>query len=169
LKPVETYSGKLAQTGAYEEVDITTEDYASVLLRFENGAHGNFTVNQAAAGRKNRLYYEIYGSKQSVSWSSEHPNEFWIGSRDTANHLFLKDPALVDKSALAYMGYPGGHNEGYPDTLKQSFAQFYKSIAENSYYDNSGLPYATFEAGKRIIETVEKIYDSAKSMAWMDI
>ena len=169
LKPIETYSGKLIQNTDYEEVEIETEDYASVLLHFENNAHGNFTVNQAAAGRKNRLYFEIYGSKQSVSWSSERPNEFWIGSRDTANHMFLKDPALMDKKALQYMDYPGGHNEGYPDTLKQSFLQFYTSIYENSYKNNNSLPYANFESGKKTIEIVEKIYDSSKSMKWEDI
>ena len=67
------------------------------------------------------------------------------------------------------MDYPGGHNEGYPDTLKQSFVQFYKSILENNYQHSKELPYATFETGKRIIEIVEKIYDSSKSMTWKEI
>ena len=169
LKPIETYSGKLVKNNEYEEVEVVTEDYASVLLHFDKSAHGNFTVNQAAAGRKNRLYYEIYGSKQSVSWTSERPNEFWIGSRGTANHIFLKDPALMDKSALHYMDYPGGHNEGYPDTLKQSFVQFYKSIYDDNYKDDIELPYATFKTGQRVIEIVEKIYDSSKSMTWTKV
>ena len=45
-----------------EDVPIGTEDYASVLLEFDSGAHGVLTVNQCAAGRKNRLYYEIDGA-----------------------------------------------------------------------------------------------------------
>lgn len=64
LKPVETYAGKLLSPEDYEEVKIETEDYATVLLKFNNGAHGSMTVNQVAAGRKNRLYFEIYGSKK---------------------------------------------------------------------------------------------------------
>ena len=57
LKPVETYSGKVLQPSDYEEVPIDTEDYATVLIKFDNGAHGSFTVNQVAAGRKNRMYF----------------------------------------------------------------------------------------------------------------
>ena len=53
----------MVRNNEYEEVEIETEDYASVLLHFDKNVHGNFTVNQAAAGRKNRLYYEIYGFK----------------------------------------------------------------------------------------------------------
>jgi predicted dehydrogenase len=55
---METYSGKLLREEDYEDIKIDTEDYATVLLRFNNGAHGSMTVNQVAAGRKNRLYFE---------------------------------------------------------------------------------------------------------------
>ena len=55
LKPVETYSGKVLEPSDYEDVPIDTEDYATVLIKFDNGAHGSFTVNQVAAGRKNRI------------------------------------------------------------------------------------------------------------------
>ena len=124
LQPLETYSNNSAQKNEYEDVEIFTEDYASVLLRFDKNVHGHFTVSQATAGRKNRLYYEICGSKKSISWSSERPNELWLGSRDTANSILLKDPALVGEKALRYIDYPGGHNEGYPDSLKQSVCVF---------------------------------------------
>jgi predicted dehydrogenase len=40
LKPVETYAGKLMTSDDYEDIEIKTEDYATVLLRFDNGAHG---------------------------------------------------------------------------------------------------------------------------------
>ena len=36
-----------------EEVDIKVEDLASVLLRFDNGAKGSFSVGQVCAGHKN--------------------------------------------------------------------------------------------------------------------
>ena len=60
---VETYAGKVLRPEDLEDVPINTEDYGSILLEFDSGAHGVLTVNQCAAGRKNRLYYEIDGSK----------------------------------------------------------------------------------------------------------
>ena len=65
MKPkreVETYAGKVLQPSDYEPQPINTEDYASVLFELSNGAHGVVTVSQVAAGRKNRLYFEIDGS-----------------------------------------------------------------------------------------------------------
>ena len=37
LKPLETYAGKLLRSEDYAEVPIDTEDYATVLFRFEVG------------------------------------------------------------------------------------------------------------------------------------
>jgi len=165
----ETYSGKMKKTQDTTEVNISTEDHASVLLHFDNKARGCFTASQVASGRKNRLYFEIYGSKKSVSWSSERPDELWIGNRDDSNHLMLKDLALAYKDVLEYIGYPGGHNEGFPDTLKQSFNQFYKSIIEKTYLNGTNHTYATFETGENIIGLVEKIYISSKQMKWIDV
>ncbi len=101
LKPVETWSGKILKSEDYQEVPIDTEDYATVMLRFKNGTKGVFTVNQMAAGHKNRVYYEINGSKCSLIWNSEVPNEMTVGNRDRGNEVIMKDPSLIYPEARA--------------------------------------------------------------------
>jgi predicted dehydrogenase len=81
-KAIETFTGKMLTPSDYEDKPISTEDYASILLRYENDARGVVTVSQVSAGRKNRLSYEIDGSKASLAFESEHPNELWIGHRE---------------------------------------------------------------------------------------
>ena len=81
-RPVETFTGKLLKPEDYIDQPISTEDYASILLRYENGACGVVTISQVSAGRKNRLTFEIDGSKSSIAFESERPNELWIGHRD---------------------------------------------------------------------------------------
>ena len=88
------------------------------------------TVNQVAAGRKNRLYYEIDGSQKALAWESERPNELWIGRRDQANQMLLKDPSLLDEETRKIVSFPGGHNEGFPDTSKQLFKEVYSAILD---------------------------------------
>ena len=46
----------------FDLVDIKVEDLASVMLRFDNGARGSFSVGQVCAGHKNDLILEICGS-----------------------------------------------------------------------------------------------------------
>jgi predicted dehydrogenase len=169
LKSLETYANKVLDANDYEDIPIHTEDYATVLLRFNNGAHGAMTVNQVAAGRKNRLYFEICGSKKAIAWNSERPNELWIGRRDGNNEIMMKDPSLVDDYAKEIMDFPGGHNEGFPDTSKQMFKKVYKYILEASHLKNEKPDFATFETGQRELMLCEKIVKSAHERNWIAV
>src|SRR5262249_17893205 len=130
---VETFQGKTAQHPAARKVAIDTDDAGGVLLEFENGARGTLWVSQVTAGRKNCLRFEIAYANDALAWNSESPNELWIGNRDAANQVLIRDPALLGPAARGACTYPGGHNEGFPDTFKQLFRAFYASIADGSF------------------------------------
>ena len=166
-KPVETYTGKLLKPEDYIDQPISTEDYASILLHFENGARGVLTVSQVSAGRKNRLYYEINGSKSSIAFESERPNELWIGHRDRPNELLLKDPSLLSDEARKTASYPGGHNEGFPDTFKQIFANIYAYIRQGNFDAEPNFP--TFADGHYELILCEAIERSVKEKQWVTI
>ncbi len=164
---VETFSGKVQQIQATEDVKITTEDCGTVLLRFNNGAKGNLWVSQITAGRKNCLRFEISGSKKALYWNSETPNEIWVGAREKANDLLLKDPGLLSEAGRSVASYPGGHNEGYPDSFKQCFKKFYTYIATGDF--NAPKPFATFEDGHHEILLCEAIHKSHLEGKWVEV
>jgi predicted dehydrogenase len=122
-------------------------------------------VSQVFAGRKNRLSFEIAGSKKSAAWNSENPNEVWYGNRDSVNESLLRDPSLMDPECRQIVSFPGGHNEGFPDTMKQHFSKIYARIADTSLPVN----YASFESGHRENILCEKIVESAKTEQWITI
>jgi hypothetical protein len=132
-----------------------------------SGAKGSLTVSQVFAGKKNCLMFEIAGSKKSAAWNSERPNEIWIGRRDDANQVIMKDPSLMSESARQVISYPGGHNEGFADTFKQNFIKVYEAIANGKA--DSDIEYATFAAGKREALLCEKIIASSKSDSWIKV
>lgn len=167
LKEVETYSGKMLQPEDYADVPINTEDYASVLLRFDNGHKGVVTVSQVSAGRKNRLSIEISGSKQNLNWNSESPNELWVGKRDEHNSVLMRDPSLFYPEAAQLISFPGGHNEGFPDTSKQMFKEVYAAIREGKQPENPQFP--TFADGLRELVLCERILESNKNEAWVTV
>lgn len=159
-------------TGDSEDVEtvdqvITTEDYASIILHFENGVRGAVTISQVSAGRKNRLFFEVDGSQSSVAWNSEKPNELWIGHRQRPNELLLKDPSLLSRDAREITSYPGGHSEGFPDTFKQLYLQVYPYIQEGDYEAPAGFP--TFQDGYYELLVAEAIERSAKNKAWTEV
>ncbi|HEY62142.1 MAG TPA: Gfo/Idh/MocA family oxidoreductase [Anaerolineae bacterium] len=165
--PLDTFGSKLETPIEYIEQPIHTEDYATVLLHFDNGARGVLTVSQISAGRKNRLYYEIDGSKSALAWNSERPNELWVGHRERPNEQLLKDPSLLAPQARQYASYPGGHNEGFPDTFKQLFLSVYRYIEAGDY--TAKPDFATFEDGHEELVLGEAILQSFKENRWIDI
>uniref|UniRef100_UPI0040486CD7 Gfo/Idh/MocA family protein n=1 Tax=Algoriphagus sp. TaxID=1872435 RepID=UPI0040486CD7 len=167
LKVIETYSGKMLTPADYQEVPINTEDHATVLLRFDNGSKGSITVSQVNAGRKNRLNIEIAGSVSAIEFNSERPNELWIGKREKANEQLMKDPSLVHREVSSLVSFPGGHNEGFPDTSKQLFKEVYAAILAGKQPEHPSYP--TFADGWRELLIGERIVESNKKQAWVTI
>lgn len=146
-----------------DRVDIKVEDLAMVLLRFDNGAKGSFSVGQVCAGHKNDLVLEICGSEASVLWRQEHQNELWFGRRDRANEVLQKDPSLIAPDVVGYARLPGGHQEAWADAFCNLMRDIYSFIASGKQ-PGSGYPpaMATFEDGYRANCIVEAILDSAR-------
>jgi predicted dehydrogenase len=155
----------------FEDVDVKVEDLASVLLRFDNGAKGSFSVGQVCAGHKNDLQLEICGSKASIKWRQEHQNELWVGHRDTANQILQKDPSLLDAEVRHYAHLPGGHQEAWADAFANLMRDIYGFIAAGKKPTDARPPaFATFEDGYRANVIVEAILESAaKGSAWTKV
>lgn len=167
LGEVATFSGKGQAPTEVEDIDITTDDAGTVLLRFSGGQRAVLWVSQVTAGRKNTMQYEISGSKGALHWSSEHPNDLWLGYRDKPNEILGRDPALLSDLAWPFANYPGGHNEGYPDSFKQCFRAFYTAIAEGIPAEDALYP--TFAEGHREIELCDAILKSHREERWVTV
>lgn len=166
-KKIDTFGGKLEVDVEYEEKPIHTEDYAAILIKFDNGARGVMTVSQVSSGRKNRLFFEISGSKSSLMWDSEIPNQLMIGHRLEPNQLLIKDPSLMTGSAQWTASYPGGHTEGFPDTFKQLQTAVYRYISADDFNAKPNFP--TFADGHHTILIDEAILKSARENRWVDV
>lgn len=150
-----------------EEVLIKTDDYASVLLHFEDDLRGVMTVSQVSAGRKASLSFEVDGTKGSLAWDSESPNSMWVGRRDNPSEIVLKDPVQLSPAARAFAAYPAGHAEGYPDTFVQLFREYYAYLDAGDF--DAPRPFPTFATGDHELTLCEAIAKSAQSREWVQV
>src|SRR6202522_3065769 len=162
---VETFSGKTSPSNEHTEVAVTTEDFGAMIFRMGESTRGALTVSQISAGRKNRLFVEICGSKASAAWNAEQPDELWIGHRNSPNETIIKDPMLLRGDARSYADLPGGHSEGYDDTFKQVFRRFYRTIADRTAL----VEYPTFEDGIRQMRILDAVVESSKNNGWTNV
>jgi predicted dehydrogenase len=161
--PVETY----ADAGDVERADreMSTEDVAHILLRYEDGTRGQVTISQVSAGRKNQIAFELDGSDGALAWSSERHEELWLGHRDRPNETLFRDPALLRGPLRG--DYPGGHAEGFTDTFKQLYRAVYAAVEEGRMPAEPNFP--TFADGHEEILLGEAIARSAAEERWIEV
>jgi predicted dehydrogenase len=174
--PVRYSSGTSAEAfsvksgGERESVQVHAEDLASVLLRFENGAKGCFSVGQVLPGHKNDLQLEINGRALSLKWRQEEQNELWIGRHDQPNAIMAKDPSLVSRDVLPYVHLPGGHQESWADAFHNLIRDAYQWIREGGDPTVKPTLLPTFEDGYRSTCIVEAILKSnAAGGSWENV
>ena len=162
---VETFANKLLGPEDYIETAVETEDFGAVIFHMGARARGSVTACQVSAGRKNRFNIEIYGTRSSVAWNQERPDELWVGHRNAGNEIFVKDPSLLKPGARSYADLPGGHSEGYDDTFKQIFRRFYASIAT----PDATPEYPQFVDGLRQLTILDAALQSHRTRSWIDV
>jgi predicted dehydrogenase len=152
--------------GEGEEVPVDTEDAACVLFSLEGGCPGSLTVSQVSPGRKNHLTFEIDTPAAAFAWDQEEPNQLWIGRRDGPNEVLLRDPSLLGPDAAALARFPGGHQEGWPDALRNMLEDFYAAVDAHDAGRERRSSLATFADAHRMTLAVEAILESDRSGRW---
>jgi predicted dehydrogenase len=152
-----------------EPVAVDTEDFATVLFELDDGCPGVFTVSQVTPGKRNGLTFDVDAGAVSLAWDQEHPNALRIGRRDRPNEVLVRDPALLSPAAAALAHYPAGHEEGWPDGLKNLVLDFYAGVRARRLGEPHDSSVATFADAHRITRAVEAILESHREGRWVDV
>lgn len=134
---------------------VDTEDIVAILVETESGALGTLLISQMAAGRKNALTIELHGSRQSLRFEQERPEQLWVGMR-RESRVLLRDPATAASDSARLQRVPSGHTMGYQDAFNGFIADVYAAIGGAH---PTGLP--TFEDGYRSAVLTEAVLASA--------
>jgi predicted dehydrogenase len=158
-----TFERGAGPAGPAAPVEIDTEDFASVLIRFENGARGSFSVSQISAGRKNRLSFEVDGGQGALAWCSEESEFLWRGARTEPGRAIQRNPRLALMPGLSRL--PAGHAEGWADALVNVVRGFYEQVRG----EESRPWVASLDEGTYGMRLVEAILASSRSESWVRV
>lgn len=164
-KNVVAYTTETFRDEDYEDMPIVTEDNASVLFRFDNGAKGSAFFSQVIAGKSVDIDVLVGGYKKSAQWRSEACNKLVLGNKDSFCEVLEKGPATVHPDSRPMVGYPIGHLEGFPDAFKQCFRQVYDSLGN----PDAPRDFATVEDGLHEMILCERIFESNREQRWVNV
>ena len=148
---------------------VDTEDMAVVLFRTGTGALGSLTISQVAAGWKNHLLLEVDAAESAFAWDQEQPNTLRIGRRDGGNRELPRDPTQLLPEAAKLAHFPAGHQEGWPDALRNLFEDFYAKLAAHRRDEPYEPTFASFTEAARVQATVEAVVRSDATGGWVAI
>jgi predicted dehydrogenase len=97
------------------------------------------------------------------------PNVLWIGYREKANKLMIKDPFTVDNSVKQYARYPGGHEEGFADSHTQCNRSIYEYIRDGKFKNREKADFATFRNGYESQLICDAIFESNQKKEWVNV
>jgi predicted dehydrogenase len=140
-----------------------TEDVVHLLLRTDRGATGAVTVSQVSPGRKNRLWFEVDGTRASLAFDQENPESLFVGRRGE-NAAVLRDPAVLSPDAARLSVVPGGHPMGYLDC----FAAFVRDV-HAAIRGEAPVRHPTFDDAARMVRLTEAVLASAAGRTWKEV
>ncbi|WP_159499915.1 Gfo/Idh/MocA family protein [Microbacterium sp. 18062] len=148
---------------AADPVAVTTEDIVTAIFRTARGVPVSLVVSQVSGGRKNRLWFELDGTRASAVFDQEDAETAWLAGVDGARILHRGEGEVsADQARLNHL--PAGHAQGFGDAFDAFVADVYAAVRGES---PEGLP--TFDDGARAAGIVDAVLDSAASRSWVDI
>ncbi|MDQ2584063.1 Gfo/Idh/MocA family protein [Saccharothrix yanglingensis] len=151
--------------GAGGRDEVTVDDAAVFLARFDSGALGTFEATRFALGRKNAMRLEVNGSRGSLAFDFESMNELSVFSSDDGPESGFRR-VLVTEADHPYVGawWPPGHLLGYEHTFTHEVADLLTAISEGVD------PAPSFADGLRVQRVLAAVEDSAgHGSAWTTI
>ncbi len=132
------------------------DDYGTAVIRFQNGGLGTVTASQVSHGRENDLFIEIDGTKASLVWRQENPNEMMVRRNGQPHQLYTRDPNApwLGESASAACRLPGGH----PEAFFEAFANIYRAVYDDICRRAAG------EEFERVNTVYPNVYDGVEGM-----
>ena len=112
------------------------EDDGNMLLRYKGGARGVLYASQISAGEENNLVIRVYGTKGSLEWHQEHPNELVVKFQDAPRKTYRRGNSYVSDAAKKFTRLPFGH----PEAFIEAFANIYLEAARAIEAEVMGQP-----------------------------
>lgn len=145
--------------------DVTVDDAASFLARFDSGAMGTFEASRFALGRKNFNRFEINGSEGSLAFNLERMNELeFCDGQDAAGEQGFRVIQATDPSHPYIAAYwPPGHIVGYEHTFVNLVADAVTAVASGT----SATPdFCDGVANQAVLDAVER---SVRGRSWESV
>lgn len=100
------------------------EDDANLLIRYRGGARGVLCASQISCGEENNLSIRVYGTRGTLTWRQEEPNDLKFFPKGEPMRLLRRGNDYLGAEAKRFTRLPAGH----PEAFLEAFANVYREV-----------------------------------------
>ena len=149
----------------------TLDDDGGMLIHYKCGARGILYASQISVGEENALRIRVYGTKASLDWQQEYPNDLRVKYQDKPMQLYRRGNGYLGEAAQYYSRLPAGH----PEAFIEAFANIYRAAARTITARKQGiaaaqldLDFPTVQDGAKGVHFIHAAVASSKAGGWID-
>ena len=148
------------------------DDNDQILVEYEGGATGINWTSQFAIGCDNSLRLRIYGSKGTLLWFQETPEEVTLIREDGIARTIKRGYGAVTPDAAKYGRLPSGHTEGWLEAMGNLYDSFGACVLakKEDCFTPDLIDYPTIEEGVAGLKYVEACLKSSENgNVWVEL
>ena len=140
---------------------ISVDDNAFLTLRMENKARASIWVSSAATGGENGLKIRVYGTKGSVEWLQDDPNNLKFTELNKPTKIITRASNQVSNFSLESSRVAAGHPEGFFEAFANIYTEFADSIVLKK--KNKDIKFPSIDDGVKGIKFIFAAKKSSKN------
>jgi predicted dehydrogenase len=151
------------------------DDYGHAVIRYENGGLGTVTASQISHGRENDLRIQIDGTRASLEWHQENPNQMIVRKNGEPHRIYTRDPnaPFMNASGKAACRLPSGHPEAFFEAFANVYRAAYDAMeqaAAGQKFERTATIYPNIHDGVEGMYFIEQSVASSKANgAWLPL
>ncbi|QDS91932.1 Glucose--fructose oxidoreductase precursor [Roseimaritima multifibrata] len=151
------------------------DDYGTAVIRYENGCLGTVTASQISHGRENDVLIEIDGTKGSLQWRQENPNEMYVRANGQPHKIYTRDPnaPYMTPAGAAACRLPAGHPEGFFEAFANIYGSAFDAMierAEGKSFEKRDTIYPNVYDGVEGMFFIQQcVASSQQDAAWLSL
>jgi len=144
------------------------DDDGNCLIRFGGGARGILYASQVSSGDENNLNIRVYGTKGSLQWFQENPNELIWKKADAPQQVHRRGNSYLSAAAQGATRTPFAHPEGFIESFANVYRAAGTAIADavsGRKAPKAGYDFPTVDDGVAGLAFIESAVKSSKAGA----
>jgi len=142
------------------------DDDGNVLVRFKGGARGIIYASQVSNGDENDLNIRVYGTKKSIEWHQEEPNDLLVKDARVPRQVWRRGNGYITGAAVENTRIPFGHPEGFIEAFANVYNAASVAIKDEiagKYPRKSGYDFPDIRDGMNGMAFIETVVKSSNS------